>query len=372
MAKVKIVDVAREAGVSLGTVSNALNHPEKVRPETRKLIQETIARLGYTPNQSARMLAGGQARVIGLLIPCIDHGFCLQIMGGAQNEAHKHGYGLVVASYATDADLEARYLSYFKGTQLAGVLVHRQSDDPLSGATDGAAPVVSLDRAEGELSVVADCVAQGRLIAEHAISCGAEHICVIGRARMGRLSERLEGIRDALASRPDIALEVLDAGDWRESGDGYSLGSQLARRGANERPDFIIGISDVLASGAIAGVRAEGVEVPGEIRIAGCDGNPLAWTGPLALTTCSPAGYEMGRKGVQLLIEHLHSAQEPERIAVRPGAAALAALSAEPRVEVVRPFLLARASTLGEGANTSAARGTNSPRLPETNLGAYL
>ena len=59
MAKVKISDVAREAGVSLGTVSNALNHPEKLRPETLKLINETINRLGYLPNQSARQLAGG-------------------------------------------------------------------------------------------------------------------------------------------------------------------------------------------------------------------------------------------------------------------------------------------------------------------------
>ena len=62
MAKVKISDVAREAGVSLGTVSNALNHPEKLRPETLKLINETINRLGYLPNQSARQLAGGTTK----------------------------------------------------------------------------------------------------------------------------------------------------------------------------------------------------------------------------------------------------------------------------------------------------------------------
>lgn len=69
MAKVKISDVAREAGVSLGTVSNALNHPEKLRPETLKLINETINRLGYLPNQSARQLAGGTTKSFGLVLP---------------------------------------------------------------------------------------------------------------------------------------------------------------------------------------------------------------------------------------------------------------------------------------------------------------
>jgi len=88
MAKVKISDVAREAGVSLGTVSNALNHPEKLRPETLKLINETINRLGYLPNQSARQLAGGATKSFGLVLPRLDHGFSLQIASGAHNERY--------------------------------------------------------------------------------------------------------------------------------------------------------------------------------------------------------------------------------------------------------------------------------------------
>ena len=98
MAKVRIVDVAREAGVSLGTVSNALNHPEKVRPDTRRLIQEAIERLGYTPNQSARMLAGGRNATIGLVLPRLNHGPSLQIANGAHTEARRHGFDLLIAN----------------------------------------------------------------------------------------------------------------------------------------------------------------------------------------------------------------------------------------------------------------------------------
>ncbi len=372
MPQVKIIDVAREAGVSLGTVSNALNHPEKVRPETRRLIHETIERLGYTPNQSARMLAGRRARILGLLIPQMTHGFCLQIASGAQNEARKHGYGLIIANYLADETLEGRYLDYFRGTQLAGILVHAQTDvaDDAGGAGD--TPVVYLDTAGTGAGryVIADCVAQGRLIAEHAISCGCRHVCVMGRAGTARLAERLAGIRAALAARPEIRLEVLDAGDWNESGDGFSLGNQLARRAPQDRPDFLIGLTDVLAAGAIAGILAEGLAVPDALRVAGCDGNPLAWGGAPALTTCAPAGYEVGRKGVQLLIEHFQAA-EAAASSGRPGRPATKG-EPERRVEIVRPFLLARSSTRADADSLGAEAGARSSRIPETNLGAYL
>ena len=73
MANVTIGDVAREAGVALGTVSNVLNHPEKVRPETIRQVAEAIDKLGYAPNQSARVLAGGSSRTFGLILPPVSY-----------------------------------------------------------------------------------------------------------------------------------------------------------------------------------------------------------------------------------------------------------------------------------------------------------
>jgi len=124
---VTINDVANEAGVALGTVSNAFNHPEKVRPETLKRINEVAAKLGYAPNQSARMLAGGKNQSFGLVLPSLEHGISLQIANGANAEAQKHGYGLLIANADNDDILSARYLSYFMGTQMAGILVQPMS-----------------------------------------------------------------------------------------------------------------------------------------------------------------------------------------------------------------------------------------------------
>ena len=168
MAKVKISDVAREAGVSLGTVSNALNHPEKVRPDTLKIINETINRLGYLPNQSARQLAGGTTKSFGLVLPRLDHGFSLQIASGAHTEARKHGYDLLIANADNDDILQDHYLRYFMGTQMSGVLVQPMAAlDWRPAMTKMPVPIVHLDIhcAEPCYFVAADNEAQGRIIA---------------------------------------------------------------------------------------------------------------------------------------------------------------------------------------------------------------
>lgn len=382
MAKVKISDVAREAGVSLGTVSNALNHPEKVRPDTLKLINETINRLGYLPNQSARQLAGGTTKAFGLVLPRLDHGFSLQIASGAQNEARKNGYDLLIANADNDDILQDRYLRYFMGTQMSGVLVQPMATpDWHPTMAKMPVPIVHLDIhcTEPGYFVAADNEAQGRIIAEHAIDRGATSVAVVGRAAFTQLTLRVLGIHKALAAHPDIKIEVIDAGEWNTAADGYGIGARLAERPAGERPDFIIGLTDVLAAGAISAMLDAGLDVPGDVQVAGCDGNPLAWSGPVPLTTVAPPGYEIGRKGVQLLMEQIERKQPTKPRHVRVGSAArpvttVIAADDVNRQELVRPFLLERLSThggsvRGDISDTSATASTQSPDI---NLGAYL
>lgn len=372
MAKVKISDVAREAGVSLGTVSNALNHPEKVRPDTLKLINETINRLGYLPNQSARQLAGGHTKAFGLVLPRLDHGFSLQIASGAHAEARKNDYDLLIANADNDDILEDHYLRYFMGTQMSGVLVQPMATNDWEPPAHGAPiPTVYLD-IHSELPgyfVAADNEAQGRIIAEHAVQCGAAHVVVIGRSAFVQLNLRVKGIGKALAQYPEIKLEIIDAGEWNTAADGYGIGTQLAQRNADERPDFVIGLTDVLAAGVIAGLSQNGLTVPGDVRVAGCDGNPLAWSGFVPMTTVAPPGYEIGRKGVQLLMEQIKRDERPKVTRVHTGVRgniippAPDASIPDNRQILVRPFLLERASTA-----CVTASGINQ----DLNLGAYL
>lgn len=374
MAQVRIGDVAREAGVSLGTVSNALNHPEKVRGDTLAHIKETIDRLGYLPNQSARQLAGGTAKTFGLVLPRLDHGISLQIANGAHVEARKHGYDLLIANAADDDILQDHYLRYFLGASVSGVLVQPMDDAHWKPPVQKAPiPTVYLDVKSDEPGyyVASDNEAQGRIIAEHALSHGVRHIAIIGSVRFSKVAARVRGVKDALHGYDDVKLEVIDSGEWNVAADGFSLGQTLALRPEGERPDFVIGLTDVLAAGAIAGIEAAGLSVPGDIQVAGCDGNPLAWSGSVALTTCAPPGYEIGRKGVQLLMEQIGE-REPGRnakISVRRSDGAVC------RQEVVHAFLLDRASTAkvkSEHADPSIGAGVNGTTERDINLGAYL
>lgn len=354
MARVNISDVAREAGVSLGTVSNAINHPERVRPETRRLIEEAIERLGYLPNQSARLLAGGSNAVIGLVLPRLNHGCSVQIASGARNEAERAGLDLVIMNSNENTEVERRYLRFCTGMQLAGVLVQPSTYQVSPPQHAPSVPVVylgALGAPREVLSVSADYRAQGRLIAEHVVACGARRVAVIGSASLPPLAERLAGIQSVGAEHPECSFEVLDEGRRYGSTDGARLGEKLAKRASRERPDAIIGLADAIAAGAIQGVQAAGCDVPGDIMVAGCDGNPLAWGGAVPLTTCSPAGYEIGRKGVQMLVGQIAATRE-----------------------LVRPFLLERASTVGQGAaHRSELSGLGAVRaFAELDMGSYL
>ena len=351
MAQVRISDVARAAGVSLGTVSNALNHPDKVRPKTLEAVNEAIARLGFIPNQAARQLAGGESRVLGLVLPRLDHAFSLQIANGAQAESREHGFDLLIASAGNDDILENHYMSYFLGAHIAGVLVQPMASASWKPAVESAdIPTVYLDVHSDLITnfVAADNEEQGRAMMRHALACGAHHVAVVGEAAFTQLTLRVRGICDE-ARTAGAYVELIGHGDWNDARDGYECGRELANRSPRERPDFVIGLTDVLAAGFIDGFMASGLRVPDDILVAGCDGNPLAWSGTVPLTTIASPGNEIGRRGVRYLIACIEGEN--------PSA---------PCDDLVAPELIVRAST-----TVSRAERARAP-IPGLNLGEYL
>ena len=355
-APITIKHVAHEAGVALGTVSNAFNHPDRVRPDTLKHVLDVAARLGYAPNQNARMLAGGRSKFFGLILPGLEHGISLQISNGATAEARKHGYSVLIAT-ANNDDVEAlSYRNYFLGTQVAGILMQPPATDgwtpfaPTSGT-----PTVYLDVQSNDPGyyVAANNTSQGRIMAEHAVSCGARRVAIIGSPSLARLRLRRDGMLIALETHSDAHIELVEQGAWNSAHDGYEIGRQLAERPEETRPDFIIALTDTLATGAISGVRAARLRVPQHIRVAGCDGNPLAWTGPVPLTTIAPPGYEIGRRGIQSLMRQILEGRREAN-----------GVPTENHQELVPPFLLARTST-----------GTDAPMEfadPDIDISGYL
>ncbi|HEY0258896.1 MAG TPA: LacI family DNA-binding transcriptional regulator [Lacisediminihabitans sp.] len=307
-----ISEVARWAGVSIGTVSNALNHPDKVRQVTRKRVEQAIVELGFVPNHNARTLAGGPNPTFGLILTGLDHGMTLQLAQGAQDAAHHKGFELLIASVDNNDVLENRYLDYFVGAQMAGLLLEPRADSKWRLGAEGKIPSVALDvrgdPADG-CSVAADNLQEGRLGAQHGLALGRERIAVVTSPDPIRsLIERLDGIRAVLGSASVAEAEEHIVPMWRDRDSARELGRTLGRRDKRRRPDFIIGLTDVLAAGIIDGLLDEGVRVPEDVAVMGCDGNQMAWDGPIPMTTIVPHGYRMGVSGVELLTAELTEA----------------------------------------------------------------
>ncbi len=284
-------------------------------PETLRRIREAADRLGYAPNQSARMLAGGKNRLFGLILPNLDHGVSLQIANGCERRgaqarirpAHRHradGRGC--------------------RTSLPRLLYwHADGGHPHAAARQHglAAPRAPASHPLAFLDIQCDVRVTSSLRttspsanSSHATpsKSGARRVAIIGKPSLNRLVLRVKGMKHAFTTESDCAFEVVEEGAWNSAHDGLDLGRQLAERPEDTRPDFIIALTDTLATGAISGVRAAGLRVPGDIRVAGCDGNPLAWTGPVPLTTIAPIGYELGRRGVRQLIAQIEEGPEHE------------------------------------------------------------
>ena len=374
--RVTIQDVARAAEVSLGTVSNCLNHPDKVKSKTLTKVQTAMHELGFVPNQSARMLAGGTSPVIGLVLPRLDHGMSLQIANGANREAQRHGYNVMICNAMASAAREEDYVRYFSGMQIAGIMVEPRAVKewrPTPTAA-GDTPLVYLGCAFDAPGyyATADTRAQGRLLAEHALTCGARRVCVVGSPDLVQIKNRIKGIRIIEHANPTVEFTYMTNIARNLAADGFEVGCQIAEMPQEERPDFVLCLTDALATGAAAALTGAGFDIPGQIRVAGCDGNPLAWNGPLPLTTCAPPGYEIGRQGVQLIVKQVKQRRKLAEARAHARAAGLplpeepAEEKDKPHVALVRPFLLTRQSTVAEGTTNRTASN------PQLDLSTYL
>lgn len=120
---VGIKDVARAAGVSVGTVSNVINRPDSVATETRARVLSAIDRLGYVRSESARQLRAGRSRIMGLLVLDMGNPFFVDVARGAERAARDAGLGVMVCNSAQSAGEEADYLSLFAEQRVRGVLL---------------------------------------------------------------------------------------------------------------------------------------------------------------------------------------------------------------------------------------------------------
>jgi LacI family transcriptional regulator len=335
-ASVTMADVAAAAGVAIGTVSNALNHPERVTDELLARVHKAIAELGFVRNSAARSHAAGSSSTVGFVLVDLANSLFVDMARGAERAAQDAGMYLVLANSDISVDKQATYLEHFSQEQVAGILLTLVAGDRsgLERARNAGRHVVILDadRVDDFCVVGTDYEQAGYLAAQHLISLGRTRLAFAGGPIwMSAIGDRLRGVERAVAENPGVTVTHLDS-DEIQAEDGRLIGWRLADLPRAEIPDGIVAAADLVALGLMQALVDRDIRFPEDIALIACDDNKSAYDSLIPISTIDLPGYQMGLSAMQLLLEEIRSGTHTHR-----------------RV-IIEPHLTARESTVGRGA----------------------
>jgi LacI family transcriptional regulator len=311
---VTIKDIAKAAGVSITTVSRALNGYSDVNEETRRKIFQIAEAMGYSPNMAARSLIVKRTKTLGLLISGITRtsvkdSIAFEILCGTNDRAGELNYDLVLFNTDTQKQKMKSYKSLCLERGVDGVIIMGiRLDDPyLEEVVNSNIPCVLIDiplTGEGVSSVNSDSVNGARIAVDYLIKCGHRHIGMInGHAQAFVSKGRLEGYRKALDEHGiPFREQYVEDGGFTESG-----GAEAAVRLLSRNPDItaLFCASDLMAIGAIQAIRNMGKSVPEDISVVGYDNIGMSEYLTPPLTTVKQDHYRMGYQATQMLIDML-------------------------------------------------------------------
>lgn len=304
-------DVARRAGVAIGTVSHVLNHPHRVAPRTRERVRRAIEELGFVPDRRARALAGGTSTLIGFVVVDLTNSFFVDMARGAEQEAHEAGMNVVIANSDMQVEKELTYLHLFDEERVAGILLAplpTSADDVWRSRRWGREMVVLNSTAEEDrCCVTPDDELGGYLATRHLIDLGRRTLVFAGGPfTLAPVAARYRGAQRAVAeTNGAVRMSLVRTTELRPA-NGRKVGHQLAALPPAERPDGVVAAADLLALGVVQALAAESdLRIPDDLSVIGYDNNQASWESAVPLTTIAQPGHEIGRTATRLLIEEI-------------------------------------------------------------------
>ncbi|MDQ0793007.1 LacI family DNA-binding transcriptional regulator [Streptomyces sp. B1I3] len=348
MARPRIKDVARHAGVSEKTVSNVINDYVHVSDRTRRVVRESIEHLGYRVNLAGRHLRKGRTGIIALVVPELDVPYFAELARHVIREAERCSLTVLIHQSGADREHELAALAGFGSDFVDGIIL-----SPLALTADdlrertGAPPTVLLGELleEGADHVAIDNEKAAREATEHLIALGRRTVLAVGGrdhdAGLGTAEARTRGYRAALAAAgiacgPDSLLPV---GSFRMPDGAEAVAGALA---AGARPDALLCFNDQLALGALRALHEHGLRVPEDVAVVGFDDVEGGRFSVPTLSTVAPDKAAVAKVAVELLRRRIaEAARSPDPVdAAQPGGA--------PEDRIVAHRLVLRESTEGQ------------------------
>jgi LacI family transcriptional regulator len=317
-----IFDVAREAGVSISTVSRVLNGNERVDPGLAVRVNRVVKELNYRPNRVARSLRLRQNRAWAVVISDIRTGpFFADLVRGIEDGAYEAGYRMFLCNADEDPAKEAGYLQLAIDENVAGVIL-----TPSGPATDlrplleAGIPIVLSDRRLPGVqadTVVADNVAGAKQAVDHLVANGFRRIaCITGPLDTTTAAERLLGYRQSLEGAAiGYDPRLVRGADFREEGGRLAMQELIE---VNPRADAVFISNNRMAAGALQAIDEAGLSIPQDLALVGYD--EMSWAPLLrtALTTVSQPAYDLGHESARLLLSRLNGYGGSARTVVLP------------------------------------------------------
>lgn len=311
--------IARRAGVSLGTVSNVLNGSAPVREPLRRRVEEAVQELGYKPSALARGLRRDITNIIGMVIPDITNPFFPAVVRGAEDVASARGYRMILCNTDNDHAKEIAHLNELRTFLPSGLLVIPSNFSDLTKQADlykkSGAAVVCVDRLpkswQGDSVTVAN--EEGAYAAtQHLIRLGHKHIGVItGPLHLTNTQQRLRGFERAMAeAKLGITPEYIQEASFELEG-GRQKALLLLR--LLPRPTAIFAADDMIAMGALQAIRSLGLNCPTDVSVVGFDDLDFSALLHPSLSSVFQPGYQLGATAARLLLERVDGGDNPAR-----------------------------------------------------------
>ena len=308
-----IKDVARYAGVGIGTVSRVINNEKAVGAETRKRVVEAMKALNYSPNNMASQLRRNETRIIALLVPVVNHPFFAKLAYYVEDEADRFGYSVILVSSQQRVDKETEIISRIKQKKVDGAVfvthyIHEEED-----LRD--CPIISIDRVLGENIpyVTSDNYEATKKAVKYMLDRGAERVGFLGSKPLvdSEVMERERAYRDVME---EYGLPLRTVNEAIQHGEETAVVADFLERHPDVDGVFVSGytLSQVFYDAAVE----LGRKIPEELQIVSYDGAFRNWSSN-ELTSVEQPIEEMARQVVRLLIKKIHGEETPTRTVLK-------------------------------------------------------
>lgn len=312
--------MAKEAGVSVATISRVLNGEDNVSPETRTHVLEVVKRMGYTPNVLGRNLRIKSTRKILVLIPTLSNQFYSSVIRGMENVARKEGYQVLISATYSQKETEKELIAMLYNRSVDGIILlsSQLSSKELTEIARVKPLVLCCEYTDGALlpAVTIDNYQAGFQAVEYLIQLGHQKIALISNNTVFSGRQRSQGYRDALKTyhcryMPSYCVET----EYTFQA-GVSATKKLMK--LPDPPTAIFAISDVLAAGVIKELYAQG-KCPGkDVDVFGFDNISLAKMITPSLSTVSQPRRQMGEQAMKLLLQKIEDIHTENPLVILP------------------------------------------------------